>query len=85
MLVCLLLLAGQIHPRKEALHEQRKGVLVHVERLSSGRCLLLLVVLDVGEVYSLNSVAEIVSVDIGVSTQLERNRLCLSISQAKTL
>ena len=46
--------------------------------------MLLLVVLDVGKVNSLNSVAEIVSVNVGISAQLEWNRLSLSISKTKT-
>lgn len=64
----LYLCVGDIHPREKAVQEERKRVLVHVDLLSLGDLTAgLLVVLNVIEVDSLDSIAEVIFVYVGVS------------------
>lgn len=81
MLLRWLLGPRQVHPRQKAIDKQTKRVLVHVELLSLGPRLL--VVLDIVEIDALDPVAEVILVDVRVARETEGDRDRLGLLQAE--
>lgn len=69
------LVGGQIHPGQQAIQEHGESVTLQPHPiLVLVRPLLVLVVLDVGQVYALYPVTEVVLRHVGVPAQMEGNR-----------
>lgn len=82
-MLLLLLGPGQVHPRKQTIYKETKWILIHIQLLALRTGLL--IVLNIVQVYSLDSIAKIVLVDVRVAVEAERYRHCLGFLQAKAL
>lgn len=86
MLRLLNLRIWYINPRKEAVKEQCKWILIHVQLLSLWNLTTcLLIVLYVVEIYPFYSITEVVLVDVGVSRKVEGNRNCFCLLNTQVL
>lgn len=73
VIVLRLLRRGEVDPRQQTVQKQSKGILIHIYGLSLRLSHLLLVVLDIVQIYSLCPIAEVMSVYLGISCETERD------------
>lgn len=83
VILLLLLGPGQIDPRQQTINKETKWVLVHIQLLALWTRLL--IILDIVQVYPLNSITEIIFVYVGVPAEVEGYSHCLSLLQAQAL
>lgn len=83
MLGLLNLSIGDIYPRKQAVEKEGKRILIHINLLPLWDLTTsLLIVLNVVEIDSLDSITEVILIYVGVSCQVEGNRNCLCLLNA---